>query len=118
VVALNLKQNLGLTFEGMETRLGQPENIVSIPFNGRNPVVMAINSEEGVKYEFFAKWDGELSAETKIDAVLFFDPIHFEDLLETGMFSTGAYGAADTKRIMYPWNGYGSIEELYPLRFP
>src|SRR5262245_44351318 len=25
VVALNLKQNLGLTFEGMETKLGQPE---------------------------------------------------------------------------------------------
>ncbi len=118
VIVLILTRNLNLNFGEMTEKIGEPENIVSIPFHGRNPVVMAIDSEEGVKFEFYAEFDSELQPETNIDTVMFFDPSHYEDLLDIGMFSTGAYSALDTQKIMYPWKGYGRIEELYPPRFP
>lgn len=117
LTVLKLNRNSGLTFEEMIKRIGEPENIVSMPFHGSVPVIMAINLAKGVEFEFYAISD-ELQPETKIDSVMFFDPTHYEELLDAEMFSLGEYDANDTKKIMYSWQGYGCIEILYPPKFP
>lgn len=78
---------------------------------------MALYPSKGVKTEFYAK-SGDLQLETKIDTFMIFDSLYYENLLDAGMFSMGGYNSVDTKKIMYPWKGYGSITELYPPRFP
>ena len=78
---------------------------------------MALAPTKGVKFEFYSK-AGELEPETVIDNIMFFNPVHYEKLLDAGMFSMGEFNASDTKKIMYPWKGYGNIDELYPLRLP
>ena len=118
VVALSLHRNVGITFGEMVERTGEPVTIISLPFNGANPVVMAIIPLQGVEFEFYAKSNDELQPETEIDNVMFFDSAHYEDLLDAGMFSLGGYDAEATQRIMYTWRGYGDIKELYPPRFP
>lgn len=117
VVALLLQRNIGRTFGEMVEKLGNPEAIISKPFVGGGTVVMAVIPSKGVEYEFYARSD-ELQADTNIDNVMLFDVNYYEDLLESGMFSLGEYNANETRKIMYPWKGYGSIEKLYPPKLP
>lgn len=117
VIALLLQRNIGKTFSEMIEIVGEPEVIISMPFVGGGPVVMAINASEGIMFEFYADSD-RLQPETEIDNVMFFDNTHYEELLDAEMFSLGSYDAKETRKIMYPWKGYGKIDELYPSRFP
>jgi hypothetical protein len=118
VVALLLQRNIVRSFGDMVESVGEPETIISKPFVGGGNVVMAILPSKGIRFEFFAKPSDELQPETEIDNVMFFDTKYYEDLLESGMFSLGEYGASDTRKIMYPWKGYGNLQELYPPRLP
>jgi hypothetical protein len=114
LAALLLRRNVGRTFADMVELTGEPESIIVMPFPG-GPVVIAIVPSRGVMYEFQAKSD-DLKPETHIDDVMFFDPVQFDALMDNGMFSLGEWDAAKTREIMHPWNGYGSIEELYPFK--
>jgi len=117
VVALLLQRNIGKTFGEMIEIAGKPEMLISMPFNGGGPEFTAIITSSGVMFEFYAN-SKELRSDTKIDNVIFFDPMYYEELLDIGLFSQGAYNANETKTIIYPWKGYGSIDELYPPRIP
>jgi hypothetical protein len=116
VAALLLQRNIGRTFGEIVELVGEPESIISMITVGGD-VAIAIVPSKGVVLEFYPKSD-KLQAETRIDAMMFFDTSHYEELLDAGMFSLGEYDANETRKIMYPWKGYGSIEELYPPRFP
>jgi hypothetical protein len=117
VAALFLQRNIGKTFGEMVEMVGEPETIISMPFVTGSTVVMAVIPSKGVMFEFYAKSD-ELQPETEIDNIMVFDITHYEDLLNTAMFSLGHYDANETREIMYPWKGYGNIEVLYTPRFP
>ena len=116
LAAVLLQLNVGVTFGEMVEMGGEPDVIVSLQ-HPEAILVEAILPSRGISFEFYGRSD-QFSAETKIDNVMFFDPLHYEQLLDAEMFSLGDYGADDTKKIMHPWNGYGSVEELYPLVFP
>ncbi len=116
LAAVLLQPNVGGTFGEMVEMVGEPETILSLQ-SPRAILVKAILPSSGITFEFYAESD-QFSAETKIDNVMFFDPLQYEQLLDAEMFSLGDYGANDTKKMMHPWRGYGSVEELYPLVFP
>ena len=116
VVALFLQRNIGRTFSEMIEIAGEPEAIISMSFAGVT-VIRAIDSSKGIVFESYVDSD-QLHPETRIDNVMFFDTTHYEELLDAEMFSMGSYDAKETKKIMYPWKGYGNIEELYPPRSP
>jgi len=42
----------------------------------------------------------------------------YEKMLEAKFFSSGSYNAEETLKVMYPWDGYGSLDEKYPPRQP
>lgn len=111
-----LQLNVGVTFGEMVEMGGEPDVIVSLQ-SPEAILVRAILLSRGISFDFYARSD-QFSAETRIDNVMFFDSLYYEQLLDAEMFSLGDYGANDTKKMMYPWSGYGSIEELYPLVFP
>jgi hypothetical protein len=113
---LLLRQNIGRTFGELVGITGDPEFIVSTYFPGGNSMI-AVNPTKGVAFEFKAKKDN-LEQDTRIENLMLFDPAQYQNLLETGMFSWSQYDAEDTMKIAYPWKGYGSIQELYPLRMP
>jgi hypothetical protein len=113
---LLLDDNIGRTFGELVEMTGVPEFIVSTYHPGGDSVI-AINPAQGVAFEFKAKRDN-LEQDTKIESLMLFDPAHYQNLLETGMFSWSQYNGEETMEVAYPWKGYGSIEELYPLRMP
>jgi hypothetical protein len=116
LAAILLQLNVGVTFGEMVELGGEPDVIVSLQ-HPEAILVKAILPSRGISFEFYARSD-QFSAETKIDNAMFFDPSQYKQLLDAEMFSLGDYGANDTKKMMHPWSGYGSIEELYPLVFP
>ncbi|HJS19228.1 MAG TPA: hypothetical protein VJ785_10795 [Anaerolineales bacterium] len=111
-----LLANVGGTFGEMVEMVGEPEVILSLQ-HPEDIQIKAILPSKGISFDSYARSD-QFSAETRIDNVMLFDPSQYEQLLDAAMFSLGKYGAADTKKMMHPWRGYGSIEELYPLVFP
>lgn len=117
VNTLVLSGETGLTIGDMVNEIGNPENIVSISFDGGGPILIAIYPQKGVEFEMFARSEN-LKQEASISNLMFFDITYYESLLENGMFSMGTYDATETKKIMYTWKGYGKIKELYPPRLP
>lgn len=120
VVLITLGGDLNLTFGDIVRKIGEPEYIISTDFNKETSqiTINAIYPSKGISYISYKKPKDKLTPSSKIANISFFDSIYYEVFLEEGWFSEGEYGAENTKKIMYEWNGYGSLDEKYPPRQP
>jgi hypothetical protein len=100
-------------------QLGDPESIISgNNFYGGRTVILT-HSQKGVSYWYTTELDSlEIAPDTSIDCIKIFDPELYEEMLEAKFFSAGYYNAEETLRVMYPWDGYGNLDEKYPPRQP
>ena len=100
-------------------KTGEPEHIISGNDIGGGRTVILINSQKGISFSFTTELDNlEIVSSTQIDCVDTFDSSLYEKMLDAGLFSSGYYNAEETKRVWYPWNGYGNLDEKYPPRQP
>jgi hypothetical protein len=104
--------------------IGEPENILSggnIEDSGR--LVILMNSQKGISYWYTAQKTRnsqryEITPDVQVDCIDVFDPVLYEKLLDAKLLSGGHLNAEETLKVMYPWNGYGDLEEKYPPRQP
>ena len=104
-------------------QIGEPESIISGDNLDGNRNVILITSKTGVAYWYttdksLGKAKYEMSPETKVECLNVFEPSLYEEMMEVGLFSMGHYNAEETLRVMYPWDGYGNLDEKYPPRQP
>lgn len=110
---------INTNIETLVTYLGEPEYLISGNNFSGGRLVILIHSKIGVSYLYTAKFSNlEITSDTNIDCIQIFDPLLYEDMLEAGLFSSGYYDAEETLRVMYPWDGYGNLDEKYPPRQP
>ncbi len=103
---------------------GEPENILSgglIEQPGR--LVILINSRKGISYWYTAQKTRnsqryEITPDVSIGCIDMFDPALYEKLLDAKLLSSGYLNAEETLNVMYPWNGYGDLDEKYDPRQP
>jgi hypothetical protein len=103
--------------------IGEPENIISGGSIAGGRDVILINPEVGISYWYNTDgqpkdFEFEITPETRVSCLYIFTPENYEILMEVGMFSSGHYNTEETLRVMYPWDGYGNLEEKYPPRQP
>ena len=104
--------------------IGEPENILSgnnIEDSGR--IVILINSRKGISYWYTAQKTSNskryvITSDTKVDCIDIFGPALYEELLDATLLSGGYFNAEETLKVMYPWNGYGDLDEKYHPRRP
>lgn len=115
VIELQLTENLNIVFGDIVQRIGEPESVISTPFIGGGNSFVALYPDKGVA--FYIPYDTEVvGLGTQITSLILFDPTDFDRWLDMASFSIAK--AEETKKIMYPWKGYGNIKELYLPRFP
>ncbi len=103
---------------------GEPENILSgdnIEQPGR--LVILINSQKGISYWYTAHRTRssqryEITPDVLVDCINTFDPALYEKMLDAKLLSGGHLNAEETLKVMYPWDGYGDLDEKYPPRQP
>jgi hypothetical protein len=114
---------LNTTMGNIVEQIGKPEYIISGNNLDGNRNVILINPTLGVAYWYttdksLGNSQYEISSETKVECLDLFEPSLYEEMMEAGLFSMGHYNAEETLRVMYPWEGYGNLNEKYPPRQP
>ena len=105
------------------SEIGEPENITSGDNLVGNRTVILIHPQQGISYSYDTsklpeETEYEITPEVEVDCLNFFDPTLYVELMDMGVFSGGHYNAEETLRVMYPWDGYGNVDEKYPPRQP
>jgi len=103
---------------------GEPESVLSgdhIEQSGR--LVILINSQKGISYSYTDYKTGnnqqyEITPDDPVGCIDLFDPTLYEKLLDATLLSGGHYNAEESLKVMYPWDGYGNLDEKYPPRRP
>lgn len=110
---------INTTIGALAEVVGEPENIISgNNFYGGRTVILTLPSK-GVSFSYTTQLDNlEITPNTQLDCVQLFNPLLYEKMLEAKLFSAGYYNAEETLRVMYPWDGYGNLDEKYPPRQP
>ncbi|MCL4275402.1 MAG: hypothetical protein KJZ77_16135 [Anaerolineales bacterium] len=100
-------------------QIGEPENIISgNNFYGGRTVIL-VHPSKGVSFSYTTELDQlEINSDTQISCLEIFDPLLYKEMLEAKFFSNGYYNTEETLRVMYPWDGYGNLDEKYPPRQP
>ncbi len=110
---------INTTIGALVEKVGEPEFIISGNNIGGGRTVIMTNSQKGVSFSYTTELSKlEMTPDTQIDCVQLFDPSMYEKMLEAKLFSAGYYNAEETLKVMYPWNGYGNLDEKYPPRQP
>lgn len=115
--------DLGVSFGDVVEKTGDPNNIIFIPSPSGGLFVIAINQDIGVQFSYdTANMPKNLrtgiSPEIQIDCLIYFAPEFYDEMLDAAEFSAGHLNAEQTLKAMYPWKGYGNLEEKYPPRQP
>jgi hypothetical protein len=123
VRVLALCGNLNTTIGEIVERTGKPEGIISGGSVAGGRDVILINSKIGISFwyntdETPKKSEFIIDPEIQVHCLVLFDPFFYEEMLEAGLFSMGHYNAEETLRVLYPWDGYGNLDEKYPPRQP
>jgi len=123
VRVLTLCGDLHTTIGEIVQETGEPEKLISGGSIAGGRDVILVNPKVGVSYwyntnEVPQQLEFEISPEINVGCLALFDPAIFEEMLDAGMFSMGHYDAEETLRVMYPWDGYGNLDEKYPPRKP
>jgi hypothetical protein len=123
VRVLTLCGDLHTTIGDVAKKIGEPEKLISGGSIAGGRDVILVNSQVGVFYWYNTKelpdaTELSISPAIKLQCLSAFDPNHFNELLDTGLFSMGYYNAEQTLKVMYSWNGYGNLDTKYPPRQP
>jgi hypothetical protein len=108
LVYMIFQGDLGLTFQEAMDIFGAPDFASSLwTFDGGINVHF-ISSTQGVNItQYFKSEKSSVKSDTELKNVSLFDPNEYKTYLESG-FLTG-----DKEFVLYPWTGYGKIEEMY-----
>ncbi len=116
VSMMGFENNLG-TMQHLIELFGAPQSILVLRTDLFDQVTF-VNPQSGIL--FYRKYVGsysvetsELTPETAITGVAFFDPHEYERVLNSGILSAYKLSADETINNLRPWNGYGSIKEKY-----
>jgi hypothetical protein len=119
VGALTFCGEINMTIGELAEQVGEPENIISGNDIGGGRTAILTLPAEGIAFWHTAELSNlEITPDTQIDCLEFFDPSLYHVMLEIGSFSAGYYNAEETLRVMYSWDGYGNLDEKYPPRQP
>lgn len=108
IVFMTFQGDLGLTFQDVSDLFGEPDLVSSLwTFDGGINVHF-INSLQGIEItSYFKSEKSSVSPGTEINVLSFFATDMYERLLRSSLF------VADETFILYPWTGYGKIEDRY-----
>lgn len=119
VGALIFCGEINITIGELVEQIGEPENIISGNNIGGGRGVILTLPVKGLAFWYTAKLSNlEITPDTQIDCIEIFYPALYYEMLDIGSFSAGYYNAEETLRVMYPWDGYGNLDEKYPPRQP
>lgn len=109
IVLMTFQGDLGLTFEDLAVTFGEPEYASSLwTFDGSINVHF-INSAQGFEVtSYFSSERDDVSPETTINNLTLFDPTLYQEFLQSNLLTPDS-----DQFILYPWTGYGKIEEHY-----
>ena len=116
VALISIQGDIGINIGDAISALGEPTSILILFYESYYPIFF--NESMGIAFMYDAyflprKSRGEIYPEIKIEEIDFFDPEIFPQLIELRIFT---YGVVDPQKLfekIYPWNGYGYIEEKY-----
>lgn len=110
---------LGVTLGKIVLETGEPKNLLTVTLPGGYREIVMLNQAKGLAFGHGSyETDINVEAENTINLLIVFASENYEELLEEGVFFLSAYKKDDTLRIMYPWDGYGNLDEKYPPRQP
>ena len=117
IVLIVFYGKLNVPFEEAVDVCGEPKHVINIRshINGSYSII-SFDPEKGVAYTINtndlprSKRD-ELTPDTPIRMIDFFDPMKYEALLEAGVFSMSYFDQEETLKYMRPCYGYGSISQ-------
>lgn len=109
IIFMTFQGNLGITFQDVADTFGEPNLVSSLwTFDGGINVHF-INSLQGLEItSYFPSEKSYVSPDTDINCLSLFDPNLYQKFLESSLL-TADYGDF----ILYPWEGYGKIEDYY-----
>jgi hypothetical protein len=109
VVAIQFGGDLGIRFQDVIDAFGEPE-LVSAVWDPRGGIdIRFLNKLQGLNFGYIAKSESaRISSDVEIIDLELFDVNIYQTLLESNWLTLG-YG----EFILYPWSGYGKIEEHY-----
>ena len=109
VVFIIFQGDLGLTIKDVIEEFGEPEWVSSVWTFSDDVNVNFINSLEGIGFVCnFENKNSSISPNTEIHNLSIFDITLYETFLKANWLNPG-----HKDFIMYPWTGYGKIEEYY-----
>lgn len=116
-------EDLNTTISDLINKTGEPEFIISGGNRLGGKDIILINSLKGISYWYqtnqqIQNIETNISPDIKIRCLEIFDTKMYGDLMEVGLFSMGFYNTEETLKVMYPWDGYGNLDEKYPPRQP
>jgi hypothetical protein len=116
VAAMIIDDNLNLSVSEAVELFGEPDYVLIINYWGY--VVGFLQNESGI-YFSYDPWGGQISNEdnishnTMLTRLIFFDPEMYSPIADSGMFSQGSTMGDAFYESLTPWCGYGSISEIY-----
>ena len=109
IIFMIFQGDLGLTFKDVSDAFGEPDFVSSLWTIDRGINVHFINSLEGVEITaYFKSEESSVSPDTEVNYLVLFDTDLYQTFQESDLFSPDYESL-----ILYPWTGYGKIEELY-----
>lgn len=99
------------TMKEVITQIGIPVHVISTRFGGGGITVVVLYPQHGVAF-LLPKQTNEISERTEISALVIFDSRKF--LLTDNNLPIGELEGKNIQELIYPWKGYGKINDLYP----
>ena len=121
VSVLMLCGELNTTIGEIVEIIGDPEGLISDRDIAGGRYVILVNPGKGVYYwystaEVPRDMELTITPNIEVECLGLFDSAMYEEILDAGMLSMGHLNAEETLKMMYPWGGYGNLDEKYPLR--
>lgn len=119
VVVIAFFGYLGIEVDDIVKEAGEPEGLFTLLLPQNYKVISILSGTEGLVYQY-RTYDNEvrITGDTPLNALILFPNNLYDDLTEERLFSMGFYNEEETSKVMYPWDGYGNLDEKYPPRQP
>jgi hypothetical protein len=100
--------DLGLTSQKIADAFGEPDFASSVWSADGGVCVSLINSQVGTQFYNCANSEkSSITPDAKVLHLVLFDPATFQSLVDGNFFKSGP------RFVLYPWTGYGKIEDHY-----
>jgi hypothetical protein len=114
VVLIDFGTKLDLTLEEAIERFGAPQSILA--FHSNLMWVTLVDPQKGIAFGYSSAGQpdwvySEIRPEVEIGEVMFFDPEHYQQILDSGILSYYLLSSEETKSRLRPWNGYGNLSK-------